>query len=41
MFFFEKKSPKTSIPVRALPASRAPTGKSFLRFFFKKEGLSS
>jgi len=41
MFFFEKKNQKTSIPLRALPASRVPTGKSFLLLFFKKEGLPS
>jgi hypothetical protein len=41
MFFFEKKNQKTFTPLRALPASRAPTVKSFLLLFFKKEGLPS
>jgi len=41
VFFFEKKNQKTFIPLRALPARRAPTVKSFLLLFFKKEDLSS
>jgi hypothetical protein len=40
MFFFEKKNQKTFIPLRALPARRAPTVKSFLLLFFKKEDLA-
>jgi hypothetical protein len=38
-FFFEKKNQKTFIPLRTLPARRAPTVKSFLLLFFKKEDL--
>jgi hypothetical protein len=41
MFFFEKKNQKTFVPLRALPARRAPTGKRFLLLFFKKEDLLS
>jgi hypothetical protein len=37
MFFFEKKNQKTFNSLRTLPASRAPTVKSFLLLFFKKE----
>jgi hypothetical protein len=40
VFFFEKKNQKTFIPLRALPARPAPTGKSFLLLFFKKEDLT-
>jgi len=40
MFFFEKKNRKAFVPVPALPASLAPTVKSFLLLFFKKEDLS-
>jgi len=39
MFFFEKKNQKTFVRLRALPASRAPTVKSFLLLFSKKEDL--
>jgi hypothetical protein len=39
MFFFEKKNQKTFTLLRALPARRAPLGKSFLFLFFKKEDL--
>jgi hypothetical protein len=39
MFFFEKKNQKTFDTCCVLPARRAPTGKSFLLLFFKKEGL--
>jgi FtsP/CotA-like multicopper oxidase with cupredoxin domain len=39
MFFFEKKNQKTFVRWCALPASLAPSGKSFLLLFFKKEGL--
>jgi peptide/nickel transport system permease protein len=41
VFFFEKKNQKTFIPLRTLPARRAPSVKSFLLLFFKKEGLPS
>jgi hypothetical protein len=41
VFFFEKKNEKTFIPLRALPARYAPTVKSFLLLFFKKEDLPS
>jgi len=37
VFFFEKKNQKTFIPLRALPARRAPTVKSFLLLFSKKK----
>jgi hypothetical protein len=40
MFFFEKKNQKTFGPLRALPARGAPTDKSFLLLFFKKEDSS-
>jgi hypothetical protein len=40
VFFFEKKNQKTFAPWRTLPARRAPTAKSFLLLFFKKEVLS-
>jgi hypothetical protein len=40
MFFFEKKNQKTFVPLRTLPESRAPTGKSFLLLFFKNEDFS-
>jgi hypothetical protein len=40
MFFFEKKNQKTFVPVPTLPARLAPTVKSFLLLFFKKEDLS-
>ena len=39
MFFFEKKNQKTFVPLRALPARRAPGVKSFLLLFCKKEDL--
>jgi hypothetical protein len=39
IFFLEKKKRETSIPLRALPGSRAPVGKGFLLLFFKKEDL--
>jgi hypothetical protein len=39
MFFFEKKNQKTFAFLRALPGRRAPSGKSFLLLFFKKEDL--
>jgi hypothetical protein len=41
MFFFEKKNQKTFVPLRTLPARRAPTVTSFLLLFFKKEDLPS
>jgi hypothetical protein len=39
MFFFEKKNQKTFVPLRTLPARCAPSLKSFLLLFFKKEDL--
>jgi hypothetical protein len=36
-FFFEKKKQKTFIHLRALPAWRAPIGKSFFGSFFSKK----
>jgi hypothetical protein len=41
MFFFEKKNQKTFVPLRTLPARHAPTVKSLLRLFFRKEDLPS
>jgi len=41
MFFFEKKNQKTCTHLRTLPACLAPSAKSFLLLFFKKEDLSS
>jgi len=40
VFFFEKKNQKTFVRLRTLPAGRAPSVKSFLLLFFKKEDLS-
>jgi hypothetical protein len=37
VFFFEKKNQKTFAPLRALPASPAPSIKSFLLLFSKKK----
>jgi DNA-binding transcriptional LysR family regulator len=39
VFFFEKKKQKTFIPLRALPARRAPQAKVFWFFFSKKNIL--